>query len=178
MQRRVYGRKKIQVYTGNGKGKTTAALGLALRAVGQGLRVCVVQFMKGKTNYGELRSAKKLHSFTIKQFGRPDFVDKNNPHPEDFRGAQQGLAYAHDIMRKGKCDILILDELNLAVFFDLVSLKQVMKLVEEKPAGIELVITGRYAHKKLLAAADLVTEMKEIKHYYRHGVQARKGIEY
>jgi cob(I)alamin adenosyltransferase len=167
----------IQVYTGNGKGKTTAALGLGLRAAGQGLKVCMVQFMKGKTNYGELRSAKRL-GITIRQFGRPDFVDKKNPHPEDFRGAQQGLAFALDAMSNGRCDILILDELNVALNYKLVSLRQVLALLAAKPSNIELVLTGRYAHKKILAAAGLVTEMKEIKHYYRQGTPARSGIEF
>ncbi|MRR09423.1 cob(I)yrinic acid a,c-diamide adenosyltransferase, partial [bacterium] len=116
-------RGMVQVYTGNGKGKTTAALGLAMRAAGQGRKVLVVQFMKGKTNYGELRSAKKL-GISVRQFGRPDFVDKKNPHPEDFRGAQQALAFALASMERRRCDILVLDELNVALFFDLVTVGQ------------------------------------------------------
>ncbi|HTY08418.1 MAG TPA: cob(I)yrinic acid a,c-diamide adenosyltransferase [Candidatus Edwardsbacteria bacterium] len=168
---------QIQVYTGNGKGKTTAALGLALRAAGQGKKVRIVQFMKGKTNYGELRSAKKA-GITIRQFGRPDFVDKKNPDPLDFRGAQQGLAFAYGIMKSGRCDLLVLDELNVALDFKLVGLKQVLTLIAKKPAGLELVITGRYAPRALLRRADLVTEMREVKHYYSKGVMARKGIEY
>jgi len=167
----------IHVYTGNGKGKTTAALGLAMRAAGQGRKVRVVQFMKGRTNYGELRSARKL-GIGIRQFGRPDFVDKRNPHPEDVRGAQQALAFTREVMENSRCDILILDELNVALFFKLVSLKQVMAIIAQRPPDSELIITGRYAHKKVLAAADLVTEMREVRHYYARGVQARKGIEY
>ena len=167
----------VHVYTGNGKGKTTAALGLALRAAGQGLRVCMVQFMKGKTNYGELRAAKKV-GIVIRQFGRPDFVDKRNPDPRDISGAQQALSFAYGIMKSKGCDLLILDELNVALDFKLVGLKQVLTLLAEKPEGLELVIMGRYAPRALLRRADLVTEMKEVKHYYAKGVVARKGIEY
>lgn len=167
----------VQVYTGNGKGKTTAALGLAMRAAGQGKKVLVAQFMKGKTNYGELRSAKRL-GIVVRQFGRPDFVDKRNPHPEDFRGAQQALAFALASMKARRCDVLVLDELNVALFFGLVTVEQALALIAAKPAGLELVITGRYAHRKVLAAADLVTEMKEVRHYYAKGVMARKGIEF
>ena len=168
---------QIHVYTGNGKGKTTAALGLALRAAGQGRKVWVVQFMKGKTNYGELRSAKKI-GIVIRQFGRPDFVDKKNPDPLDFRGAQQALSFAHGLMKGKRCDLLVLDELNVALDFKLVSLKQALTLIAEKPEGLELVITGRYAPRALLRRADLVTEMKEVKHYYKKGIAARQGIEY
>ena len=167
----------VQVYTGNGKGKTTAALGLALRAAGQGRKVWIVQFMKGKTNYGELRSAKKL-GIIIRQFGRPDFVDKQNPDPLDFRGAQQALAFASQVMKTKRCDLLVLDELNVALDFKLVGLKQALTLIAEKPEGLELVITGRYAPREIIRRADLVTEMKEVKHYYAKGVTARKGIEY
>jgi cob(I)alamin adenosyltransferase len=170
-------RGMIHIYTGNGKGKTTAALGLGMRAAGQGMRVCMVQFMKGKTNYGELRSAKKI-GIVIRQFGRPDFVDKKNPDPRDFRGAQQALAFALEARTKKRCDILILDELNVALDFNLVSLKQVLALLADRPAGMELVITGRYAHKEIIRRADLVTEMKEVKHYYSKGISTRKGIEY
>jgi cob(I)alamin adenosyltransferase len=165
------------VYTGNGKGKTTAALGLALRSAGQGRKVFIVQFMKGKTNYGELRSARKL-GIVIKQFGRPDFVDKKNPDPLDFRGAQQALAFASQVMKAKRCDLLVLDELNVALDFKLVGLKQAMALIAEKPAAMELVITGRYAPPQIIRRADLVTEMKEVKHYFAQGVVARKGIEY
>ncbi|MCU0606493.1 MAG: cob(I)yrinic acid a,c-diamide adenosyltransferase [Candidatus Edwardsbacteria bacterium] len=170
-------RGMVQVYTGNGKGKTTAALGLAMRAAGQGRKVLVVQFMKGKTNYGELKSARKL-GIIVRQFGRPDFVDKDDPHPEDFRGAQQALAFALESMRRRRCDVLILDELNVALCFKLVGLKQVMALIAQRPSAVELIITGRYAHRNVLAAADLVTEMREVRHYYAAGVTARKGIEF
>lgn len=168
----------IHIYTGDGKGKTTAALGLACRASGQKKKILMVQFMKGKVNYGELRSAKKLPGFTIKQFGRPSFVDKKNPHPADIKGARQAMEFARKAFISGKYDIIILDELNVALDFNLVSLKDVLDLIAAKPEKLELVITGRYAHPKIIKLADLVSEVKEVKHYYRQGVQARRGIEF
>ncbi|OGF01532.1 MAG: cob(I)yrinic acid a,c-diamide adenosyltransferase [Candidatus Edwardsbacteria bacterium RIFOXYD12_FULL_50_11] len=168
----------IQVYTGNGKGKTTASLGLALRASGQKKKILMIQFMKGKVNYGELRSAKKLPGFTIKQFGRPSFVDKKNPAPADIKGAGQALEFAQKSFASGKYDIIILDELNVALDFNLVSLKDVLDLIATKPEKVELIITGRYAHPKVIKLADLVSEVKEVKHYYMQGVPARKGIEF
>jgi cob(I)alamin adenosyltransferase len=171
-------RGMVQVYTGNGKGKTTAALGLALRATGQGKRVLMVQFMKGKVNYGELRSATKLPGFTIKQFGRPSFVDKNNPHPADIKGAREGLAFVQKAIASGKYDMVILDELNVALAFNLIPLKDALDLIAAKPGELELIITGRYAHSKIIKLADLVSAVREVKHYYRQGVPARKGFEF
>lgn len=171
-------RGMVQIYTGNGKGKTTAALGLALRSSGQGKKVMMIQFLKGKVNYGELRSARKLPGFTIRQFGRPSFVDKKNPHPADVSGAEQALAFAKKIMAGGKYDMVILDELNVALDFKLVPLKDVLEMMAAKPEKLELVITGRYAHPKLIKLADLVSEVREVKHYFSRGVPARKGIEY
>jgi cob(I)alamin adenosyltransferase len=168
----------IQIYTGNGKGKTTAALGLALRACGQKKKVLMIQFMKGKVNYGELRSARKLPGFTIKQFGRPSFVDKKNPAKEDLAGARKAVEFARRSITSGRYNIIILDELNVALDFQLVALKEVLELVAAMPEKMELVITGRYAHPKIVKLADLVSEVKEVKHYYRQGVPARKGIEY
>lgn len=168
----------VLVYTGNGKGKTTAALGLACRASGQKKKILMIQFMKGKVNYGELRSAKKLPGFTIKQFGRPSFVDKKNPAPADIKGAQQAMEFARKAFHSGKYDIVILDELNVALDFNLISLKDVLALMAAKPEKLELVITGRYAHAKVIKLADLVSEVKEVKHYYQQGVPARRGIEF
>jgi cob(I)alamin adenosyltransferase len=168
----------IQIYTGNGKGKTTAALGLALRACGQKKKVLMLQFMKGKVNYGELRSAKRLPGFTIKQFGRPTFVDRKNPAPADIKGAREALDFAAKAVASRKYDIIILDELNVALDFKLVPLNDVLELIKSRPEKTELVITGRYAHPKLIKLADLVSEVKEVKHYYQQGVKARKGIEY
>jgi cob(I)alamin adenosyltransferase len=168
----------IQVYTGNGKGKTTAALGLALRACGQKKKVLMVQFMKGKVNYGELRSARLLPGFTIKQFGRPTFVDRKNPAPADIKGAKEALDFAAKTIGSKKYDIIILDELNVALDFKLIPLDEVLLMLAWVPRDLELIITGRNANPKVIKLADLVSEVKEVKHYYQQGTKARKGIEY
>lgn len=168
----------IQVYTGDGKGKTTAALGLAMRAAGQELKVHIVQFMKGWPDYGELVSVEKLPNVTIRQFGRSEFVDKENPNPEDIRQAQEALEHAREAMLSGECDILILDEVNVALDFRLIELSDVLSLLKQKPERVELVLTGRNAHPALIKRADLVTEMLDIKHPYYEGVKGRRGIEY
>lgn len=168
----------IQVYTGNGKGKTTAALGLAMRAAGHGLKVHIVQFMKGWPNYGELASVEKLPNVTIRQFGRPEFVDKKHPHPEDIHQAKEALKHAREAMLSGEYDILVLDEVNVALDFGLIELSDLLSLLKQKPEGVELVLTGRNAHPALIKRADLVTEMLDIKHPYHKGIKGRKGIEY
>ncbi len=168
----------IHVYTGDGKGKTTAALGLGMRAAGHGKRVLMVQFMKGRTNYGELSSAKMIPGFTIVQFGRPDFVDKRNPDPRDIEGAREAMDYALEAAKLRSCDLMILDELSVALDFGLVGIDRVKEFIGAKPEEMELVITGRNAPQALIELADLVTEMREVKHYYRKGVQARQGIEH
>lgn len=168
----------VQVYTGNGKGKTTASLGLALRAVGHGFKVYVIQFMKGSTTYGELETARRLApELTIEQVGQCTFVDRNNPDPVDRRMALEGFARAREILLSGRYDLVILDELNCAVDFGLVPLEEVKRLIEEKPPQTELVLTGRGAPPEIIALADLVTEMREVKHYYNAGQPARVGIE-
>ena len=168
----------IQVYTGDGKGKTTAALGLAFRAAGHGMRTFIIQFMKGSIFYGELKSAQMLKDYiTIVQMGREEFVDRNNPDPKDVELAQKGIELAREVMKKNEYDILVLDEINVALDFGLVSLDQVLSLMEGKPENMELILTGRYAHPEVVKRADLVTEMLEIKHYYAEkGVDARDGI--
>jgi len=167
----------IQVYTGNGKGKTTAALGLALRAVGRGLRVCFFQFIKGGGPYGEHLIAGKLGSlFTIVQTGRPGWVNTRDI-GDDRRAAQEALERARGIIASGEYDLVVLDEINGAVGFGLVDVEQVLEIISLKPATMELVLTGRNAHEKVIEAADLVTEMREVKHYYKAGVPARTGIE-
>jgi cob(I)alamin adenosyltransferase len=168
----------IQVYTGLGKGKTTAALGLAFRAAGQGLTVYIVQFMKGWPDYGELVSVEKLPNITLRQFGRPEFVDKDNPDPEDIRRAHRALDHARQIIFGGQYDIVILDEINVALDFGLIGLAEVLSLLDAKPEQVELVLTGRYAHPEVVKRADLVTEMLDIKHPYTEGVMGRRGIEY
>ena len=168
----------IQVYTGNGKGKTTASLGLAFRAAGHGFRVRILQFMKGSTVYGELESAKRLApEITIEQVGRDTFVSKSNPDPVDVAMAQAGFDKAQDILLSGDYDLVILDELNCAVDFGLIPVEEVKELIRRKPAHTELVMSGRGAHPDIIALADLVTEMREVKHYYNSGQPAREGIE-
>ena len=168
----------IQVYTGNGKGKTTAALGLALRAAGHGLRSYIGQFLKGQA-YGELLAIRKLKPLiTIQQFGRKGFVHvTENPDEEDIRRARAGLGKCRRAMLSGRFSIIVLDEINVALHFRLLGEEEVHGLLDEKPAEVEVVLTGRYAPASLLKRADLVTEMKDKKHYYARGVRARAGIE-
>ncbi|MEO0129779.1 MAG: cob(I)yrinic acid a,c-diamide adenosyltransferase [candidate division WOR-3 bacterium] len=168
----------IQIYTGNGKGKTTAALGIAMRAVGHGKKVIMIQFMKGKINYGELKSAKLLKNFKIEQYGRPDFVDKDNPAKIDIELAKKGFERAKELIKSKKYDIIILDELNVAVDYGLISVKEVVELLKKTPKKIEIIITGRYMPEELQGYADLISEIIEVKHYFQQGVKARKGIEY
>uniref|UniRef100_A0A7V1EI94 Cob(I)yrinic acid a,c-diamide adenosyltransferase n=1 Tax=candidate division WOR-3 bacterium TaxID=2052148 RepID=A0A7V1EI94_UNCW3 len=168
----------IQIYTGDGKGKTTAALGLALRAVGHGKKVIMLQFMKGKINYGELKSAKILKNFRIEQYGRPDFVDKDHPAKIDIELARKGFERAKEIIKGKKYDILILDELNVAVDYGLISVKEVVELLKKIPKKMEIIITGRYMPEEFMEYADLISEVCEVKHYFQRGVRARKGIEY
>jgi cob(I)alamin adenosyltransferase len=166
----------LQVYTGNGKGKTTAAFGLAMRAAGRGKKVCIIQFMKPDKGYGEQISARKL-GIEIHPMGSDRFVNKKNPRKEDVEMAQRALDLAREKMKEGY-DLLILDELNVAIDFNLVSLKDALELLENIPEETEVVVTGRYARKEIIERADLVTEMCEVKHYYTKGVMAREGIEY
>lgn len=169
----------LHVYTGNGKGKTTCALGLALRAIGHGLRVVMIQFMKGGIKYGELESAKLLTPlFTIIPMGRADFVSKENPALVDIEWAEKGLNTAEEIIKNEACDILILDELLVAVDFRLVSVERVIELIKKTPSTIELVLTGRGAPPEISGIADLVSEMVEIKHYFTKGIVSRKGFDY
>ena len=167
----------IHVYTGNGKGKTTASLGLALRALGRGYRVYIIQFMKGR-NFGELISFKKFKNLTIEQFGSGKFINKANLKESDIKLAQGGLAKARKIMKEGKYKLFILDEINCAIEWKLIKINDIIDLIKNKPQKLELVLTGRYAHPKVKALADYLTIMKEGKHPYKKGVQARKGIEF
>ncbi|MFP4547124.1 MAG: cob(I)yrinic acid a,c-diamide adenosyltransferase [Fidelibacterota bacterium] len=165
----------LQVYTGNGKGKTTAAIGLAIRATGAGKKIYMAQFVKGM-KYSEIKTLEKFDNIHIEQFGLKCFI-KDKPKPEDIEAAQKGLEKAKQQMLSGNYDIVILDEANIAVFFDLFTIDDLLDVIAEKPDNLELIITGRYAHERLIEIADLVTEMKEIKHYYNNGVEARQGIE-
>jgi len=168
----------IQIYTGNGKGKTTAALGLALRAAGRGLKTFIVQFMKNSP-YGEIKILEQMPNWvTLEYYGNDSFVFSNKAAGEtDIYMAQQALHRARKAMSSNKYDIVIMDEVCVALFFALLKTQDVLSLLEEKPGNIELILTGRYCPPELIEKADLVTEMQEIKHYYQKGVAARKGIE-
>ncbi len=178
MRKKGLSRGLVQVYTGYGKGKTTAALGLALRAAGHRLRVLVIQFLKGGIAYGELQSAKKLIPYlTIVPMGRESFVDKKKPDPVDVRLAREAWEFACRCAHSRRYQLIVLDEINVAVEYGLVPLKEVLGLMKNKPEDVELVLTGRWAKASVLRSADLVTEMKEIKHYYKKGIETRIGIE-
>jgi cob(I)alamin adenosyltransferase len=164
------------VYTGNGKGKTTAALGLALRAAGAGLKVYIAQFVKGMW-YSELAALEKFSgAVTVKQYGRDCFIH-TTPAPEDIQAAREGLEEVRAIIASGQYDVVILDEATIATYFNLFSVDDLIDVIRTKPPAMELIITGRMADARIIEEADLVTEMKEVKHYYAKGVQAREGIE-
>ncbi|MBN2516363.1 MAG: cob(I)yrinic acid a,c-diamide adenosyltransferase [Deltaproteobacteria bacterium] len=166
----------VQVYTGNGKGKTTAALGLALRAAGAGLRVYIAQFAKSG-EYSEINALKKYRgSITVRQYGRIWFIN-GDPDDDDIQAARKGLEKVKEAMCSGKYDVVILDEANIATRYRLLSVDELLAFIEAKPEHIELVITGRDADARIIERADLVTEMREIKHYFQRGIQARIGIE-
>jgi cob(I)alamin adenosyltransferase len=167
----------VQIYTGDGKGKTTAALGLALRAAGRGLMVFIAQFAKG-VFYGELQALKRFEpQITLHQYGRKTFIH-DEPTEEDVRLAREGWREIQEVIARGKCDLVILDEIGIALHYRLVTLEEATELVRRKPDTVELVLTGRKIPEELYVEADLVTEMREIKHYYNAGVAARKGIEF
>lgn len=170
----------IIVNTGNGKGKTTAALGLGLRAWGQGLRVLVLQFIKGNWKYGELQSAARMgENFVIRQLGE-GFVRnvKEDAIAEHQDAAEAALTDAKQEMMSGNWDMIILDEINYAIKFGLLDTDKVVELLETKPQSLHLVLTGREARQEIIDRADLVTEMKEIKHPLKQGIKAQKGIEF
>jgi len=168
----------LHIYTGDGKGKTTAALGQALRACGHGWKVIMLQFMKGDIEYGEVKIAPEIPNFEIRQFGLPTFVERGNPGAEDLKLAREGFQFASEIVKSGKYDMVILDELNVALDFGLIALADVNALLDMIPDNLMLIITGRYAHPDILARADLISEVKEIKHPYMKGILAKEGIDY
>lgn len=165
----------VHVYTGNGKGKTTAAFGLAVRAVGAEKNVYIAQFVKGM-KYSELNSLSKIEKIKIKQYGLNYFI-KGKAEQEDIDAARKGLAEVAEILKSGEYELVILDEANIAVYYELFSAEELIEVIEKRASKVEVVITGRYADDKIIEFADLVTEMKEIKHYYQDGVLSRKGIE-
>lgn len=168
----------IQIYTGNGKGKSTAAIGQAVRAAGYGLKTYIIQFMK-EYPYNELNSLKKLSELiTIEQVCNDDFVFKKiNPPQEEIDKANSALKRVKEKMYSNDYDLIILDEVCVSIYFGLLKVEDVLNFMEYKPENVELILTGRYAPQQLIDKADLVTEMKEIKHYYRDGILSRKGIE-
>jgi cob(I)alamin adenosyltransferase len=168
----------VQVYTGSGKGKTSAALGLALRAIGRGLKVYVVQFIKGGFDYGELHVVDRLPNLTLKSFGRGKFITSKPPEKEDVKLAEKALKLAEEIIESREYDIVVLDEINVALHLKLIKLPDVVEMIKKKPENVEIVLTGRNAPEEIIELADLVTELKEIKHPFSKGLQARKGIEY
>ena len=166
----------IQIYTGNGKGKTTAALGLALRAAGAGKKICLAQFVKGQM-YSEVKALQQfIPSVEIRQYGLSRFI-RNTPAQADIEAARKGLTEMSEIIISGRYDIVILDEANIAIYYGLFSADELIEVLKQKPDETEIIITGRHAKPELIEIADLVTEMQEIKHYYNKGVEARIGIE-
>lgn len=168
----------IQVYTGDGKGKTTAALGLALRAAGRGAKIAFVQFMKGSPVYGEIVSLALLAGVTHVRTGRTQCIFKGDETEEDFAEARRGLKLAAEFMSSGEYDLVVLDEINVAVDFGLLTVEEVAAALDKKSEGTEVVLTGRRAPREFIDRAALVTEMREVKHPYRDGVQARAGVEF
>ncbi|MCW3788847.1 cob(I)yrinic acid a,c-diamide adenosyltransferase [Plebeiibacterium sediminum] len=166
----------VHVYTGDGKGKTTAAIGLSVRAIGAGKRVYFAQFVKGKY-YSEISVLDKIPNITIKQYGLRCFI-KKDPTQEDQQAAQKGLMDVVLILKEGLYDVVVMDEVFIALYYNLFDIKDVMNIIKHKPESVELILTGRKAPIELIEMADLVTGMVEIKHYYTRGVEARKGIEY
>ncbi len=183
----------VEIYTGNGKGKTTAAIGLAIRAAGRGLKVYIIHFMKSK-GYGESKILKVIENIREVYIGKPYFITKDpkikdimknvvvfepgNPPKEYMDIIKKAIEESKEIVFSGEWDVVILDEIITALYFDLIDMNTLMDLINKKPEHVELVLTGRYAPHELIDVADLVTEMKEIKHPYQKGIEARKGIEF
>ncbi len=173
-----FNRGLVQIFTGDGKGKTSAALGVVLRALGHGLRVCIVAFMKGDYPYGEWEVLSKLPNVKIARFGFRAFTDPAKVRPEEIEQAKKALAVAREAMLSGEYDLVVLDEVNIAAAWKLVRVDEVVRLVQDKPPNVELILTGRHADTKLVQLADLVTECLKIKNPYDKGIMARRGIDY
>lgn len=168
----------LQIYTGTGKGKTTAALGVALRGAGYGLKTLMLSFLKDDPNYGEARIAAQIPCFKLEQVGRDAFVNFRNPDPIDLNMCRQGWERAKQAVLNKECDILILDELNIVLWTKMLPLEEVVGFLKEHKTELELILTGRGAPEELLKAADLVTDMQEVKHYFHKGVSSRNGIDH
>jgi cob(I)alamin adenosyltransferase len=168
----------IQVYTGDGKGKTTAALGAAFRALGHGWKVLCIQFMKGDIEYGELKAAQGMTGLEIIQKGLATFVPKGNPSEEDLRLAEEGLVFAREALQSGMFNMIVLDEINVAMDYGLLEIGDVIDMLSRRPRHVELILTGRNAPREITELADTVTEMLEVRHHFHAGLAARRGIEY
>ena len=171
----------VIVYTGNGKGKTTASLGVALRAIGHGLKVCMVQFIKGEWHYGELNSLKKLEpdlELIVAGKGFIGIIDDDHAFEEHVRAAETALDIVEQKISLDKYDVIILDEINYAVHLGLLQLREVMRIIQNRPKRLSLILTGNHACEEIILLADLVTEMKEIKHPYKKGFKAKRGIDF
>ena len=171
----------VIVYTGNGKGKTTAALGLALRAIGYEHKVCMLQFIKGSWHYGEMDSSKRLEpNFELIAIGKGfvGILDDNSPREEHEKYAAEALRICRKKIHSEKYDLVILDEVNYAINLGLIDVQEIIKLIKEKPSNLDLVLTGRDVKEEIVELADLVTEMKEIKHPFKSGIKAKKGIDF
>jgi len=168
----------VEIFTGDGKGKTSAALGVALRALGHNLRVHIIFFMKGGYPYSERQILAQLPNISFSSFGQDYFVDPNNIKPEAKEEARKGLDKAREVIHSGNYALVILDEINVAVGWKLLEVSEVLELIKNKPKNVELILTGRYADARLIDAADLVTEMVTVKHPYDRGIKARGGIDY
>jgi len=169
------------VYTGKGKGKTTAALGIALRATGYKKKICMIQFIKGSWHYGEMKSSKRLEpEFEMVAIGKGfvGIIDDKSPKEDHQKIAKEAIKISNEKIQSGKYDIVILDEVNYAVNLNLISLVDVLDLIKSKPQNVDLVLTGNYAKEEVIEAADLVTEMKEIKHPFQKGIKAKEGIDF
>ena len=170
----------IQIYTGDGKGKTTASLGLALRAIGHGWKVLIIQFAKGdqENYYGEIASSKLMPNLEFKQFGLDRVVYSHNVNMEDYKEARSGWNFAKEAIMSGEYQLVIMDEINICADLGMIKIAEIKETLLNRPQNMEIVMTGRRAHPELVAMAHLVTEMKPIKHYFDQGVMARQGIEY
>ena len=168
----------VTVFTGNGKGKTSAALGIALRALGHGLKVRIIFFMKGEFSYGEDRILEKLPNISLQRFGPPGFCDPENIRDEDRAEAGRALQSAREALSREEYDVVVLDEVSVVAAWGLITVEDVLELVGRKPAQVDLVLTGRYADARLMEVADIVTEMVEVKHPFPTGMLARRGVDY
>jgi cob(I)alamin adenosyltransferase len=168
----------VQVFTGNGKGKTTAAVGTIVRAAGHGFKVCLISFMKGAYAYGEYKTLSGLPNVVIEQYGLRKFTDPSKINPAEKEQSKAALECALKAVTSGEYDLVVLDEVNVAVCYNLIGLDTIIGLIRDKLPHVELILTGRYADPKILELADLVTEMVKVKHPFDAGIKARKGIEY